>query len=202
MLSGLSFRLVAERWGALGFGSFAFFWPCRLLMGLRGLRMINNLMMIQHDDIVRAEVMNPAVAILDSLRARIMEPRKGTQPTTRGLLEVKASGTAGGIAPLGETVATGGAATDDKTSGDGAGIHGARRQRTLVPPMAVRGTTASSHLAGRPVIAAGTMAQAECLLVLRTLADRVNARWFLLSMARSMPPTMTSALLRDRMCGR
>ncbi|CAE7319506.1 unnamed protein product, partial [Symbiodinium microadriaticum] len=83
---------------------------------VRELLMIVNLMMILIGDLVRAEGMNLAVAILVSPRVTIIVLRIGPLQT-HGVPGVRITGQTGGITPLGETVAAGGAATDGKIVG-------------------------------------------------------------------------------------
>ncbi|CAE7232220.1 RE2 [Symbiodinium sp. CCMP2456] len=127
-------------------------------MMMRELLMIVNLMMIQIGDLVRAEGMNPAVAILEPPRVMIMVPRTGSVRTL-GVFGVRTTSQTGGIIPLGETVVDGGAATDGKIAGGASGIHGALPPPTLVPPTAARGTIASNPPVGRPETVDGTMAR-------------------------------------------
>ena len=110
--------------------------------------MIMILMMIQHGDLVRAEVMNLAAAI-HGRGVMIMGPRHlGMRTTIQD----------GGAIPLGETMAAGGRAMVGTIGDDGAsGTHGAPRLPMRAPRTAAQGMIASTSLLGTPVTADGMM---------------------------------------------
>ena len=164
----------------------------------RELLMITNLMMIQIGDLVRAEGLNPAVAILGVPRVMIMVLRTGSL-RIHGVLGVRTTGQTGGITPLGETVAAGGAATGGKIAGGASGIHGALPPPTPVPPTAAQGMIASSPPGGRLETADGMMALELSRSAQRTPEAQVRRWWSLPLTAKSTPPTTISDPRRGRM---
>ena len=152
--------------------------------------MIMILMMIQHGDLVRAEVMNLAAAIHGIPRVTIMGPRQGIGLTIRGPLGMRTAIQDGGAIPLGETMAAGGQAMVGTIGDDGAsGTRGAPRLLMQAPRTVAQGMIASTSLLGIPVTADGMMELKVPRSARRTPGVQARKWWSQPSTARSTRPT-------------